>query len=56
MITFAGSGTLKILNIKYAIIVLGFIFLFVALVLTNYSKDKLGLDPSEYNKKDIYKA
>lgn len=56
VITFAGSGTLKILNIKYAIIVLGFIFLFVALVLTNYSKDKLGLDPSEYNKKDIYKA
>ena len=55
IITLLGSAIVGIYNIDIAMIVMGIFILILTLVLTVYSKDKLGLKPEEYTQKDIYK-
>ena len=55
IMTLAGSALLSIWSISYSMIIMGVIILFISLILTIYSKDKLGLRPDEYTQKDIYK-
>ena len=55
IMTLTGSAILGIWSINYSMIIMGVIILFISLVLTIYSKDKLGLNPNEYTQKDIYK-
>ena len=55
VMTLLGAGILSIYNINYAMIIMGIAILFIALILTIYSRDKLGLKPNEYTQKDIYK-
>ena len=55
IMTLLGAGLLSIYNINYAMIIMGIAILFIALILTIYSRDKLGLKPDEYSQKDIYK-
>lgn len=55
IITLLGSAIVGIYNIDIAMIVMGIFVLILTLVLTVYSKDKLGLKPEEYTQKDIYK-
>ena len=51
--TYIGSLTLMFYNIGVSIIIVGFLLIIIALLIFNYSKNRLGLKPSEYNKKDI---
>ena len=55
IITLLGSAIVGIYNIDIAMIVMGIFILILTLVLTVYSKDKLGLKPEKYTQKDIYK-
>lgn len=55
IITLLGSAIVGIYNIDIAMIAMGIFILILTLVLTVYSKDKLGLKPEEYTQKDIYK-
>ena len=55
IITLLGSAIVGIYNIDIAMIVMEIFILILTLVLTVYSKDKLGLKPEEYTQKDIYK-
>ena len=52
--TYVGSLTLMFYNIGVSIIIVGFFFVIIAILLYNFSKDKLGLKASEYGKNDIY--
>ena len=45
----------KVFNFENILFIILAIILFISLVLTIYSKDKLGLNPNEYTQKDIYK-
>lgn len=42
------------LNVEMALIITGFILLIATLVINNFTKEKLGLNPDEYTQKDIY--
>ena len=55
IITLLGSAIVGIYNIDIAMIVMGIFILILTLVLTVYSKDKLGLKAEEYTQKDFYK-
>lgn len=51
--TYIGSLTLMFYNIGSSIIIVGVILVIISILLFEFSKDKLGLKPNQYNKKDI---
>ena len=53
IICLIGSITLNYMNIKYAMIFIGIIFTFITIIISSYSKTRLGLKPEEYKKEDI---
>lgn len=53
IISFIGSIALNYMNIKYAMIFIGFIFTLISIYIASYSKTRLGLKPEKYKKEDI---
>jgi MFS family permease len=53
IICLIGSFALNYMNIKYAMIFIGIIFTAVAILISRYSKTRLGLKPDKYPKEDI---
>ena len=52
--SFIASGVLLIVEIRYAFLIMGVIAIILILVGTSYGKNRLGLEPEEYTKKDKY--
>lgn len=48
-----GAGIVSGLNIKYAVIIFGITFLVIMSLVLYYMKNRVGLKPEEYRKKDI---
>lgn len=48
-----GSYLLTIMEIQYAMVVVGILFSFITLLFTIYMKSRIGLKPEEYTKKDV---
>lgn len=48
-----GSYLLTFMTIEYAMVVVGILFTMVILLLSQYMKERIGLKPEEYTKKDI---
>lgn len=48
-----GAILLDYLNIKYAILVVGLLFLAIIVVILDYMRTRIGLKPKEYSKEDI---
>lgn len=53
IIAFTGSIVLNYMNIKYAMIFVGMLFSAIAILISSYSKTRLGLKPEKYKKEDI---
>jgi len=53
LITFIGAVILNYMNIKYAMVIVGCVLTLVALMISKYMKNRTGLKPEEYDKKDI---
>ena len=53
IISLFGAVILDSLNIKYAIILLGLLFLAVMIVILDYMRSRFGLKPKQYSKEDI---
>ena len=53
IISLIGAIILDSLNIKYAIILLGLLFLAVIIVILDYMRTRFGLKPKQYSKEDI---
>ncbi len=54
IITAVGSFILTFANIDIATIVVGLSVLIITLILSAYMNGRVGLNPDEYTKKDIY--
>ena len=52
--TYIGSLTLMFYNVGISITIVGLLLVIITLVLSEFSKNKLGLRPEQYSKKDIY--
>ena len=48
-----GAAILESLHIKYAIILVGLMFLAVMIVILDYMRTRIGLKPKQYTKKDL---
>lgn len=53
IIVFIGSMVLNYMNIKYAMIFVGMLFSAIGILISSYSKTRLGLKPEKYKKEDI---
>lgn len=53
IISFVGAVILDYLNIRYAIILIGLLFLAILIVVLDYMRTRMGLKPKEYKKEDI---
>ncbi len=53
LIGFLGTLVLTHFNIRYAMIIIAMIFFIITYILYKYAKDKLGLKPQEYKKRDL---
>lgn len=53
LIGFLGTLVLTHFNIRYAMIIIAMIFFIITYILFKYAKDKLGLKPQEYKKRDL---
>ena len=53
IITFVGSVVLNYMNIKYAMFFVGMLLSAIAILISSYSKTRLGLKPEKYKKEDI---
>lgn len=51
-----GSYLLTIMTIDYAMVVVGILFMFISLLLATYMKTRIGLQPEEYDSKDVIKV
>lgn len=40
-------------NIRYSMVIFGIVFLTIMIIIVNYMKNRVGLEPTEYRKKDI---
>ncbi len=52
IITCIASGILNFTDIKYAMIIIGILFVVLSSIIVGYMRDRIGLDPLEYDKKD----
>lgn len=52
-VTFIATIFLNLTNIKWSIIIVGVLFLFIGLLISKYMKKRVGLKPEEYSKEDI---
>lgn len=48
-----GAAILELLNIRYAMLLVGLLFLAIMIVILDYMKSRFGLRPKQYNKEDI---
>lgn len=53
IISVAGAMLLENIDIKYAMILVGLLFLSILIVVLDYMKTRIGLKPSQYKKEDI---
>ena len=53
IISFIGAIILDYLSIRYAIILLGLLFLAIMIVILDYMRTRFGLKPKQYTKEDI---
>jgi len=53
IISLIAAMVLEYLNIKYAIILMGLLFLAIIIVILDYMKTRIGLKPSQYKKEDL---
>ena len=52
IITYIASGILNFTDIKYAMIIIGILFVVLSSIIVGYMRDRIGLDPLEYDKTD----
>lgn len=52
IITYIASGILNFTDIKYAMIIIGILFVALTSIVLGYMRDRIGLDPLEYDKTD----
>ena len=48
-----GAVILDFVNIKYAVILIGLLFLAIMVVILDYMRTRIGLKPKQYTKKDL---
>lgn len=53
IISFLGAMVLNYLNIRYAILLIGLIFLLVMVWILDYMRTRIGLKPKQYKKEDL---
>ena len=53
IISFIGAIVLDYLNIRYAIMLLGLLFLAIMVVVLDYMRSRIGLKPKQYTKEDL---
>ena len=53
LISTAGSFLLNIMDIKYATLFIGMLFVVLTSVISGFMRDKVGLQPEEYEKIDL---
>lgn len=53
IISFIAAMVLNHINVKYAIILMGLLFLAIIFVILDYMKTRIGLKPSQYKKEDL---
>ena len=53
VICYVASLLLGVVSTTYSIIIIGCVFTIIFIFVLDYMKDKIGLKPEEYNKKDI---
>lgn len=53
LITTVGAGLLNMMDIKYATLLMGILFVVLTSVISGYMKDKVGLKPEEYGEIDL---
>ncbi len=53
VISLIGAVILEYMNIKYAILITGLVFLGIIVVVLDYMRTRIGLKPKEYKKEDI---
>ncbi len=53
IISFIGAIVLEYLSIRYAIILLGLLFLAIMVVILDYMRKRIGLKPNQYTKDDL---
>ncbi len=52
IITWVASGILNIMNIQYAMLAIGALFVILTSIVHGYMRDRIGLNPLEYDKTD----
>ena len=52
IITCIASGILNFADIKYAMLIIGILFVVLSSIIVGYMRDRIGLDPLEYDKTD----
>ena len=53
IISLMGAAILECFSIKYAVILIGLLFLAIMIVILDYMRTRIGLKPKEYTKKDL---
>lgn len=53
IISLIGAAILDSINIRYAVILIGLLFLVIMIVVLDYMRTRFGLKPSQYKKEDI---
>ena len=53
LISFIGAIVLEYLSVRYAIILLGLLFLAIMVVILDYMRTRIGLKPNQYKKEDL---
>ncbi len=54
IMSFIASGVLIIVDIRYAFLIMGVVAIILIFIGSSYAKNRLGLQPEEYTKKDKY--
>lgn len=53
IISLIGAAILDIINIRYAMMLIGILFLAIMIVILDYMRSRFGLKPNEYSKEDL---